>query len=119
VLRKSKKILEKVLHKCEKPYEITILAAMLVMVLTNNAYAETPKLVTGTIELFKAISGWLLLIIPAGAGAILGYHALQKTMTEDDAVIADKNKKMKNVLISAAVAETASGLVTVVLSFYS
>lgn len=81
--------------------------------------SDAPKIVTGTVNLFKAISNWLLLIIPVGAGAFLGYQALQKSMTDDQAVIAEKNKLMKNTLIGAAIAETATGLVSAFLSFYS
>ena len=92
---------------------ITVAAAV------NNAYAaEAPKLISGTVSLFTAISSWLLLIIPVGAGAFLGLQALQKSLTDDQAVIAEKNKMMKNTLIGAAIAMTADGLVRIVLGFY-
>lgn len=83
------------------------------------AAADTPKLVTGTVELFRAATTWLLIIIPVGAGLFLGIHAIQKALSTDQAVIAEKNKLMKNVLIGAAIAETASGLATIFLSFYN
>lgn len=116
--KKFKEKFLKILSKNEKVYNTLILSLMLALIVATNAYA-TPKLVTGTVNLFKAATTWLLLIIPVGAGAVLGYQALQKSLTDDSAVIAEKNKMMKNVLIGAAIAETAAGLVTVVLSFYA
>jgi len=77
-----------------------------------------PKLVSGTFNLLTAASGWLAILIPPGAGLFLGYHAWQKSLTEDHAVIAEKNKLMKNVLIGAAIAETATSLAWAVLKFY-
>ena len=93
-----------------------------VLVLHNTSFAAStpaPKLISGTVSLLSAVSAWLLLIIPVGAGAFLGYQALQKSLTDDQAVIAEKNKLMKNTLIGAAIAMTADGLATLVLSFYS
>lgn len=121
MMKKSKKNFFKLLKKNEKGYNTLVLTAMILMVMTSNVYATTPttpKLITGTVSLFKAITTWLLLIIPVGAGAVLGYQALMKSLTDDQGVIAEKNKMMKNVLIGAAIAETASGLVTVILSYY-
>ena len=109
----------KILKKGEGLYNVLILAAMIVTVTTSVVYAGTPKIVTGTVALFKAITTWLLLIIPVGAGAVLGYQALQKSLTDDQGVIGEKNKMMKNVIIGAAIAETASGLITVILGFYA
>lgn len=107
------------LQKNTRSYYSLVLFIMLLMGMSNNAYASQPKLVTGTVELFKSITTWLLLIIPVGAGAVLGFHALQKSLSDDQAVIAEKNKLMKNVIIGAAIAMTASGLITIILGFYS
>lgn len=118
MLIKGKQILSKLLGKGEKAYQALILGLILTAFFVTPAFATQPKLVSGTVALFKAITGWLLLIIPVGAGAVLGYHALQKSLSDDQAVIAEKNKQMKNVIIGAAIAETASGLVTIILGFY-
>lgn len=115
---KVKKTLFKALQKLEKTYNAIVLMMIMSLVMVQPLYAAPPKLVTGTVALFSAISNWLLIIIPVGAGAVLGYHALQKSLSDDQAIIAEKNKLMKNVLIGAAIAETAVGLVAVVLSFY-
>lgn len=92
---------------------------MTITVIASPVYAAQPKLVTGTVALFQAATTWLLVIIPVGAGTVLGYTALQKSLTDDHAVLAEKNKMMKNVLIGAAIAETSSGLVTAILAFYA
>ena len=77
-----------------------------------------PDIVAGTVALFQAITTWLLVLIPVLAGATLGFFALQKTMCDDQSLIADKNKKMKNVLISAVIGMGSVGIVSLVLSFY-
>ena len=119
MFKKEKERFLRGLNKCEKAYKSTTLSVMTIIVISmvNIAYA-TPKLITGTVSLFTAVTSWLLIIIPTGAGAVLGYHALQKSLSDDQAVVAEKNKQMKNVIIGAAIAETASGLVTILLNFY-
>lgn len=115
-----KKIKEKMFNLLKKGEKIfnTAICTLGLMSIGTISYAGTPKLITGTVALFQSATTWLLLIIPVGAGFVLGYQALQKSLTEDQAIIAEKNKMMKNVIIGAAIAETASGLVTIVLSFY-
>lgn len=101
-----------------KNKKILLLTLFCFVLFSSPVYAAEPKLVSGTVKLFQSITKWLLVIIPVGAGAVLGWHALQKSLTDDQAVIAEKNKQMKNTVISAAVAETASGLITIILNFY-
>lgn len=119
--KRFKNFIEKGLNKHEKAFKMSVLALVLAMSFgVNPSYASSGvKLIDGTVDLFDAISGWLLLIIPTGAGTVLGYHALQKSLSDDQAVIAEKNKAMKNVIIGAAIATTASGLVKIVLAFYN
>lgn len=81
--------------------------------------AGQPKLVSGTVSLFQTATTWLLVIIPVGTGFFLGYHASQKAMSEDEAIVAQKNKLMKNVIIGAAIAESAAGFITTILAFYA
>lgn len=78
----------------------------------------TPGIISGTEKLFGDVTTWILVLVPVGVGAFIGYQALQKSLTEDDAVIADKNKKIKNSMIAAIVAESAVALVKLVLSYY-
>ena len=119
MLKICKLIFSKALKKGEKTYCIFVLSMMTITVMASPVYAAQPKLVTGTVALFQAATSWLLVIIPVGAGTVLGYTALQKSLTDDHAVLAEKNKMMKNVLIGAAIAETSSGLVTAILAFYA
>jgi hypothetical protein len=117
--KKFKILLYQGMKKFEKPYRTLVLSLMLASSLVSNASATQPKIVSGTLNLFAAASGWLLLIIPVGAGLFVGYHALQKSLTDDQAVIAEKNKLIKNTVIGAIIAECADGLITVILGFYA
>lgn len=119
MFKRSKLFFSKVLKKGEKAYRTFILTAIGFTTMATPVYASQPKLVSGTVALFQAATGWLLVIIPVGAGCVLGYTALQKSLTDDHAIVAEKNKMMKNVLIGAAIAESAAGLVTAVLAFYA
>jgi hypothetical protein len=118
MIENLKKNLYKFMDKIEKAYKTAIISLMIASTAASNTFAAQPKIVTGTVNLFKAASGWLLLIIPVGAGLFVGFHALQKSLTDDQAVIAEKNKLIKNTVIGAIIAETASGLITVILGFY-
>lgn len=93
------------------------------LLITSPAFAAKggqPTIVIGTKNLFTDAGTWVLIIVPVGAACMLGWHALAKSMSEGDpAVIAEKNKKMRNVLIGAIIAETAVSIVTVVLSYYT
>ncbi len=117
-MQKIKNTLFQAMKKAEKAYTVLLSALTLVMASATTAAAQ-PKIVSGTVDLFKAASGWLLLIIPVGAGLFVGYHALQKSLTDDQAVIAEKNKLIKNTIIGAIIAMTADGLITIILGFYN
>lgn len=111
-----------ILNKLEKTYKVILSSFLISSVMISSAYAGTPKLITGTVNLFQTITKWLLLIIPVGAGSVLGYQALQRSLMDENGLISEKvgekNRMMKNVIIGAAIAETASGFINVILSFY-
>jgi len=119
MLKKSKVFLSKLYNKTKEEYKNIMVSIMTLIIMSNKAYANPPKIVTGTVDLFTDVSNWLLILIPVVAGAFFGYFALKKSATEDDAVIADMNKKMKNTIISAVIAETGAGIVRLVLGYYS
>ena len=50
---------------------------------------------------------------------MIGFHGWMKSMADDPNAISDRNKKMKNVAIGAAIAECTSGLVTVFLGYFA
>lgn len=96
----------------------TFVVVFLLTVVFAFAAGDTPKIVSGTVDLFTAASGWLMLIIPIASSAVLGFFAWQKSVTDDQAIISEKNRLMKNVLIGAIIAETSSSLVYTILKFY-
>lgn len=115
-----RKTIFKGMQKGEKVFSTLLISLAISSTGVTQVFAtQQPKLVSGTIALLKAASGWLLLIIPVGAGLFVAYHAIQKAMTDDEAVIAQKNKLIKNTVIGAIIAECANGLITVILGFYS
>lgn len=118
MFKKIKNAFKKSMDKVLRVYTVIVFSIVFSVSGFSVAYAADPVLVTGTVALFQAITGWLLILIPVVAGCFLGYHAFTKMATDDTAVIAEKNRHMKNVIISAAIAETASGLITVILGFY-
>lgn len=115
-----------IFKKLKKPFFLTLLSFMFTIVFFSTVVLANPpglkgtepKIVSGTFNLLQAATGWLTVLIPPGAGLFLGFHAWQKSLTDDQAVIAEKNKLMKNVLIGAAIATTATSLAWAVLSFY-
>lgn len=77
-----------------------------------------PKIVSGTKSLLQAISAWITGLIPLATACVAAYFGLLKTMAQDDADIADKNKKMRGVILAGIVATCISGLAYVILDFY-
>jgi hypothetical protein len=106
------------LKKNEKKISMLFVIAVFSTMFISVCYADDPKLITGTVNLFKQLTKWLLLIIPTGTGAFAGWQAFQKSMSEDEAVIAQKNKIIRNTIIGGAIAMTADGLIAAILNFY-
>ncbi len=98
--------------------KLLVFVMIITAVLSQQVFASQPTLVTGTVELTKAATGWLLILIPTVAGLVLGYLAITKATATDQSIISEKNRLMKNVLIGAVLAESASGLVTLILGYY-
>jgi cadmium resistance protein CadD (predicted permease) len=98
--------------------KMQLLLMLVVMCLATPIFASQPKIVTGTLKLAQTATTWLLGLIPVTAGLVAGFFAWQKSVSQDDAAITKYNKLIKNVIIGAVLAETVSGLITVILSFY-
>lgn len=79
---------------------------------------STPGLISGTFDLLIAVAGWILILVPIGVGVFVSYQAFLKSMSEDTAIISEKNKVMKNSLVAGAIAETAVGLASIVMGYY-
>lgn len=99
--------------------KMQLLLMMVMVSLAVPVFASEPKLVSGTINLAKTASTWLAGGIAVTAGLFAGYFAWQKSISQDDANIAKYNKLIKNTIVGAVIATTISGLITVILSFYS
>jgi len=62
---------------------------------------------------------WLYILIPVGAGTMVTYQGFRKTATEDQGVIEDCNRKIKNTIKGAIVGLTLSGLIQFIKTYYS
>ncbi|MDN5347395.1 MAG: hypothetical protein PWP65_959 [Clostridia bacterium] len=95
-------------------------AGVVLLAFARTAFAApTPGFVTGATNLLNDATSWLLGIIPAGAGAAIGYHALMKQLSDGDpASAAVHNRAMRNVLIGAAIGESAVGITKAFLSYF-
>lgn len=101
-----------------KTRKILLLTLLLTLIMSTSAFATTPTIVTGTLNLLNEATKWLTILIPVSGGFFLGLQAWLRSMAQDDAEKAAKTKLMKNVLIGVVIATSASGLVAKILSFY-
>lgn len=96
-----------------------VIAFVTLAAATSNAYAAgEPGIVSGAKNLASDVLTWLLILIPISAGAGIGYQALMKTLNQDPAEVAHRNKNMKNILVAAVVGESAMGIVTALLAYF-
>lgn len=77
-----------------------------------------PTIISGTIELLNAASGWILILAPIVGGLFGGYHALRKSASDDDMEIQKHQKMIKNAVIGTVIALSISGIVKFVSGFY-
>lgn len=103
-----------------RTFHLVLIFGVIMLVAVTPVFATEPKLVTGSKKLFNDAFLWLLGLIPVGAILMFGWHAWMKSMAEDEgAEVAKRNKSMKRVVIYAAIAETASGLVAALLAYFT
>jgi len=95
-------------------------ASVIALLFSGRAYADTPEEVNQLINLLTDILNWILLIVPIAAGLMIGYQSLMKIMADNDgAEIADRNKRIKTILVSAVVAFIGVGIVRVVVGYFN
>lgn len=94
------------------------LTSVLVASQISTVNAADPTIVTGAKSLASDVTKYLLILIPIVAGGAIAYQALMKMLNDDPASVADRNKKMKNILVAAAIGESASAIVTAVLAYF-
>jgi len=81
--------------------------------------AATPDIITNTQTLLGDATTWLLILVPSLATIMVIVFSLQKTTADDQAHTAELNKKIKATIISAVIAVAATGLVKLILGYYS
>lgn len=73
-------------------------------------------------EAINFVSQWttyLLVIIPPGAGLMVGYHAFRSSLSEDDGVKNESKTRIINTIKASIIMESIVGLITVIKNFYS
>lgn len=63
-------------------------------------------------------TNWFYLIIPVGAGAMITYQAVRKSLACDEGVTQDANAKIRNTLIGSIIGLALPGFITLVKTFY-
>lgn len=104
-----------------KKKNVLICLCTLVLLIISRpvALAANPQIITGTKNFFTDVGKWTLIITPVAGGTMIGYHALMKGLSEGDpGTIADRNRKMVNVLKAVAIAESAVGIVTAFVAYF-
>ena len=61
---------------------------------------------------------WLLLIIPIGAGTMITYQSVRKSMALNSSTAEECNGKIVNTLKGAILGMSIAGAITVIKSFY-
>ena len=99
---------------------LTSVFMLLVLDAAPAAFADTtPNIVSGGQKLATDALTWVLILVPVTAACMIGYHAWMKSMADGEpGATAERNKAMKRVLIGAAIAECASGIVTTFLAYF-
>lgn len=78
-----------------------------------------PQIIQGTLTLLNTAFGWLAILAPVVGGLFGGYHAIRKSMSDDEMAIAKHQKMIKNAIIGTVIAMTIGGTITFVTGFYS
>lgn len=95
-----------------------IALTVFMLLMSNVAYAQ-PQIVTGARRLLQDVLTWILVLIPVAGGAMVGYHSLLKILSDGDpAVVADRNRKIKTVLVGVVMGMSASGIVLAVVAYF-
>jgi len=63
-------------------------------------------------------TNWLFILIPIGAGTMITYQAVRKSMAFDASVAGECNGKIVNTLKGAILGMTIAGAITIMKSFY-
>jgi|UPI00069680E9 hypothetical protein len=89
-----------------------------ILMTATPIFAADNVLVTGTRNLIKDVTTWVMFLIPSTAGAMIAYVSWTKKGTEEPAEIAAKNKLIKKYIVAAVIGTLSTAIVKLVLSYY-
>lgn len=75
-------------------------------------------LTAGAIKILNYVSTTLLILIPLVAGIMVGITAIKKIQCTDESEAAVLNRRIKTIILYAAVGEVSMGLITWILSYF-
>jgi uncharacterized membrane protein len=75
-------------------------------------------LTSGAINLLNYASTTILILVPIVGGVMVGITALKKMQSTDESEVTMLNKRMKTIVIYAAVGMVSMGLIRWVVSFF-
>lgn len=88
------------------------------MMIAHPVFAQ-PEIISGARNLAQDLLNWILVLIPITGGVMLAYHAWVKQMSDGDpGTVAERNKKMKNVLIASIIGVSAAGIIRIILGYF-
>lgn len=98
---------------------LTLWYTLLLLSYASAAYAATPIIVTGFLNLLNDATSWLLGMVPGGAAVMIGYHALMKMFAGGEQVeVAHHSRSMFKVLKAGAIGTGAVGFTKAILSYF-
>lgn len=105
----------------KKTMSIILVLVMLMSTLTfafaENSLQKT-KFAKGTENLINDTTTWLLVIVPLAAILGIIYCVIKKIGADDEMAYKTWDKKIKIILGSAILGETASAMIKVILAYY-
>ena len=96
----------------------SLLLFISILMTATPIFAAENVLVTGTKNLIKDATTWVMILIPSSAGAVIAYVSWTKKGTEEPAEIASKNKLIKKYIVAAIIGMLSTAIVKLVLSYY-
>ena len=104
----------------KKIRKMGIMIFVAVMLFTNCCFASSiaeSKLATGTENLIKDLTNWLLILAPILTAGLIGYYLLRRSAS-DEMDTKRWDNRIKVAIISCVGVLIASGLINVIISYY-
>lgn len=103
----------------KRKVKVAVIIFVSLILFTNYCFAGVAdsKLATGTMNILKDVSNWLLIIAPILTAVFVGYYLLRKTA--GDEMDAKKwDNRIKIAIICCIGVFIASGLITTITNYY-